>query len=454
MGSTPAIMSGRLEFIQAPNLFQYLEMDHKTVTLRTLKDETERCFYFLEGKIVWASSPSPGEHFGDALVRGGMLSQVEMERCLSASQSEGLQLTAYLLKNEILDHAHLEKAAEIMTRRVIFGTFRDQQGDFVVFRGIPSEVRRGRIRLSPQRLVVDFFQEQLLQGEEVPDEAEDADNRIRWEALLQSPVSADGVDLGVLPDTAIQLLENLKNPDADRGEINRMILSSPELTARILRVANSPFLGVRGEVDSIPQAIALLGFRRITQLVLTLSLRSARAGKRFQPHHRELRTHSIKTAFFARDMAFLKGLDVEDCFLLGLLSQLGVIVALEVLERRLDKGAIERAEQDEGLVPQLKVLAPDVLDRWRAVLKLPTALIDEIIVFNGAGREIPPRLSVIRLADHLAGTLSTDEPERLVEQLLADSELSPDTLGPEGVSKLAVLFEASLGLVRTLDGLD
>lgn len=59
--------------------------------------------------------------------------------------------------------------------------------------------------------------------------------------------------------TASQLLTTACSPEADLGQLRRLIEADPGLMLRVLRVANSAFYGQARKVGSIDRAVAVLG---------------------------------------------------------------------------------------------------------------------------------------------------------------------------------------------------
>ena len=71
-----------------------------------------------------------------------------------------------------------------------------------------------------------------------------------------------------LPEVYLRVRETLDRPDYDVDEVARSISQDPSLTARLLRVVNSPFFGLVAQSDNVKRAITLLGPRQIHDLVL------------------------------------------------------------------------------------------------------------------------------------------------------------------------------------------
>jgi len=77
-----------------------------------------------------------------------------------------------------------------------------------------------------------------------------------------------------LPDVASKLLEILQQDDIDVNEIVRLVESDPVISMKTLKMANSPLFQVRADVVNLSQAIQILGTKRVSDIVFSVSLHS------------------------------------------------------------------------------------------------------------------------------------------------------------------------------------
>jgi putative nucleotidyltransferase with HDIG domain len=75
-----------------------------------------------------------------------------------------------------------------------------------------------------------------------------------------------------MPATAAKLLPLLDNPDATPSEVENIVKYDPGLTANILKLTNSAYFGIPTKVSSIKQAVILLGWKRLMQVVTTICM--------------------------------------------------------------------------------------------------------------------------------------------------------------------------------------
>jgi len=84
-------------------------------------------------------------------------------------------------------------------------------------------------------------------------------------------------EVGIPPCPAVltSLLRETRADEPDFRRIGRLIANDVALAASVLKVANSPFYGLRTKVTTVQQGLTLLGLSAATQLVTGLLLRQA-----------------------------------------------------------------------------------------------------------------------------------------------------------------------------------
>ncbi len=151
-------------------------------------------------------------------------------------------------------------------------------------------------------------------------------------ALLKKIVMLTG-DLPTIPHTAQTVLQKLSDPETTSKEIETVIIRDPSLTARILKLANSPFYGRARLIKTISEATVLIGFNILKSLVVASAVREF--FKVFGLIEQLLWQHSVAVAFIARLIATKKSLkNTEEVFLSGLLHDIGkIVLQLKVPDR-------------------------------------------------------------------------------------------------------------------------
>jgi len=131
-------------------------------------------------------------------------------------------------------------------------------------------------------------------------------------------------ELHVLPTLpgALELVCSMVEDDFISPErVGEFIARDVVLSAKVLRMINTPFYGFPGRIASIPHAVVLLGTNVVKGLVLTGTSHPGPRG--VVPLWR----HCLGTALFSRQIAQTLSLgDPEEHFAAGLLHDLGKVV--------------------------------------------------------------------------------------------------------------------------------
>jgi len=143
------------------------------------------------------------------------------------------------------------------------------------------------------------------------------------------------------------------DPTSSAADIGREISQDAALTARLLRIANSPAFGQHGKIATISRAITVLGIRQVRDLTVGLT-----AIRSFDGIGNELVTmesfwrHSVLCAVAAGQIADRRERARDDTsFVAGLLHDIGQLVLFNrapVLERQALLMSIDSAD-DRGL---------------------------------------------------------------------------------------------------------
>ena len=122
-------------------------------------------------------------------------------------------------------------------------------------------------------------------------------------------------DLATIPEVLFRILKVLDDPGSGAGDLAEVVRLDAPLTARILRLANSPYYAGRGELTDIHRCIAVLGYRTVRQVAICVtvatSVISAAAGAGGRLDYRELWRHSVVTGALAKRLAELTGQSFE-----------------------------------------------------------------------------------------------------------------------------------------------
>jgi HD-like signal output (HDOD) protein len=145
-----------------------------------------------------------------------------------------------------------------------------------------------------------------------------------------------------LPGMYHEIMAELRSEDASLERIARIVSKDAGMTAKVLQLANSAFMGVRCEVSNPTQAVTLIGTEMVRALVLAVHVFSQFEDHQgAAPHLTALWEHSIAVGGLAQRIAAVeksaKGL-VDESFTAGLLHDIGKLVLLAQMSK--EYGAI------------------------------------------------------------------------------------------------------------------
>jgi HD-like signal output (HDOD) protein len=137
-----------------------------------------------------------------------------------------------------------------------------------------------------------------------------------------------------LPQTLAEVLRVTKSENSSAQELASVLMRDPALTAKILRIANSPFYGVGREITTMTQAVVTLGLRTVTALTLSSSVYKLVDGWNSTIDRPRFWRHSLEVAIGSRMIYEAQGINQgEEAFIGGLLHDIGILV----LERAFPK---------------------------------------------------------------------------------------------------------------------
>lgn len=159
------------------------------------------------------------------------------------------------------------------------------------------------------------------------------------------------VKLVSLPHVCIRVNLMVDDPDHTAADIGGIIQQDASLTARLLKIANSPLYGFRSRIDTISRAVTVIGQHELRDLVFAVS-----AVRTFAQIPVDLANmasfwrHSIFTGIVARLLAQECGvLHVERLFVAGLLHDLGELLIFHKMPELAQKALRRSVAMDESL---------------------------------------------------------------------------------------------------------
>jgi HD-like signal output (HDOD) protein len=209
----------------------------------------------------------------------------------------------------------------------------------------------------------------------------------------------DVKEIAPLPKAYLRIRELVNDPDSSIDDLTKVIVNDPGLTARILRIANSAYVGLAVKVDTIGRAVQVLGLNQVHDLALA----SAAVGSLVKIQSKALDIYdfwrrSIYCAVIARTMAKRCGIrNAERLFVAGLLHEIGnLMIAFKepplysemrdtAIRRRVPMAQVQR----DQIGYDYATASAELLKLWQ----LPENLYEPVRRHTRALAECPPALA-------------------------------------------------------------
>ena len=170
------------------------------------------------------------------------------------------------------------------------------------------------------------------------------------EKLLPDEVRRRVAELPPLPQAATRALRTLRRETASLEEVAVDLACDSSLTARILRLANSPFYGVAGRVSSVRDAAQVLGRRTLESMLTLAAVTGHFEGQRSLVFDASaFWRHALASAIASRGLARAAGIDEDRAFVAALLHDIGLLAMSVYYPQTLDALILQARAEDAEL---------------------------------------------------------------------------------------------------------
>ncbi len=232
--------------------------------------------------------------------------------------------------------------------------------------------------------------------------------------------------LPTVPSVVRRVMNLLRESQPSTYAIRAELCQDPVLTARVLRLANSPYFAGHRTLSSIDEAVTTVGTQALNTLVVSSGLISAFVEVR-GVHLRDFWRHASVTANAARGLARQSGANFEAAYLAGLLHESGHLILCQAFPENAARLFENRRTEHGRALSDLEDAAfgarhPAVSAYWCDHMQLPHEVADALAFYLEPSVAAPESLApVIHLASLLAAAIeANDTAEQAFERLGAN----------------------------------
>jgi len=156
--------------------------------------------------------------------------------------------------------------------------------------------------------------------------------------------------IATLPEVTAKIIKTVEDPKSTASQLHQIVSHDPALVTRILKVVNSSFYGLPGQIASVERAIVLLGLNAVKNIAVAASLGQLFRGVKLCEGFtaKDLWTHCVAVAVTSRDLARQMKVPIADeAFLAGMIHDIGILVSLQTSPEQI-RQVCERVKSTAG----------------------------------------------------------------------------------------------------------
>lgn len=222
---------------------------------------------------------------------------------------------------------------------------------------------------------------------------------------LVDAIKNDRLTLPTLPEVALRIRDVANNPEVNSNALATVIGQDVALTARIIKVANSPLLRGAVTVDNLQLAITRMGISFIRNLATGLAMEQM-----FQATHdlvdqrlRQSWEHSLEVAAISHVLASnFTNLKPDQATLAGLIHQIGMLPILTLAEENPE--ILEKEVVLDKIINRLHGrVGRAIMKAWEfpaELLDVPTGCLDLTRQSDGPGADYVDVVTVAKIQSY------------------------------------------------------
>lgn len=152
-------------------------------------------------------------------------------------------------------------------------------------------------------------------------------------------MQSDSLALPTIPDVSVKIRRAINEPSANSNKIARVVQIDPSITARLIKISNSPLYRGRRRIESCPEALTRLGLKAAQDIITAFALKAVFNAKSpvIRRKMQELWAHSSYVAAISAVLAHkTPGFDPDRAMLAGLIHDIGIVPILAYADRQPD----------------------------------------------------------------------------------------------------------------------
>jgi putative nucleotidyltransferase with HDIG domain len=227
---------------------------------------------------------------------------------------------------------------------------------------------------------------------------------------MMKQISAGIEEIPPMPQVVMKAQQLLADPDSSAKELAALLETDPSIAAKVLKMANSAFYGLRGNVNSIQHAAMVLGYRNLGEIISAAGIQKSLEKKLpgYGLDSEDLWRHSLSVAMGSKIIASRKNPELEMvAHTAGLIHDVGkLILDPFVLDEKETFEAFIVSEQQTFLAAEQEILGFDHAEIAAEVCKkwgIPEVISSAIHYHHSPSSSLEVELAfILHLADYIS----------------------------------------------------
>lgn len=227
---------------------------------------------------------------------------------------------------------------------------------------------------------------------------------------MMKQISAGIEEIPPMPQVVMKAQQLLADPDSSAKELAALLETDPSIAAKVLKMANSAFYGLRGNVNSIQHAAMVLGYRNLGEIISAAGIQKSLEKKLpgYGLDSEDLWRHSLSVAMGSKIIASRKNPELEMvAHTAGLIHDVGkLILDPFVLDEKETFEVFIVSEQQTFLAAEQEILGFDHAEIAAEVCKkwgIPEVISSAIHYHHSPSSSLEVELAfILHLADYIS----------------------------------------------------
>ncbi len=223
----------------------------------------------------------------------------------------------------------------------------------------------------------------------------------------------NGITIPACPVSLTTIMREAKRPTTDLAKLAQLINQEAGIVGPLLKLANSPFVGLKSKATSVFQAVSVLGLQSTLNLIQNISLRQSIGGES-QSFEKFWERSSVAATVAEKVAAQFPQVSKDDAYIVGLFHDCGIPILMmkfpdyrETVMKLGQQGKLICDIENDCFSTSHAVVGNLLTRSWMLPAQICKAIMyhhdRDILAANGEvdERKVSDLIAIIHIAEHI-----------------------------------------------------